>query len=54
MVDEDLRPPEDPRWYLLRDLTSHVDLTHVYETVVREQAVHFAWDKKQQNASAVI
>lgn len=54
VVDEDLRPPEDPGWYLLRDLTPHVYLAHVYETVIWEQAIRFACDKMQQNASTVI
>lgn len=54
MVDEDLRPPEDPGRYLLCDLTPHVYLAHVYEAVIWEQAVHFSCDAKQQNASTVI
>lgn len=54
VVDEDLRPPEDPRWDLLCDLSSHVYLTHVYEAVIWEQAIHFACDRKQQDASTVI
>lgn len=54
VVDEDLRPPEDPGRYLLCDLTPHVYLAHVYKAVVWEQAVHFACDRKQRNASTVI
>lgn len=59
VVDKDLGPPEDTRWDLLGDLTSHIDLTHVYEAVVRKEAIQFAWvieskGKKKKKKSVTI
>lgn len=48
VVNKDLGPPEDARRDLLGDLTSHIDLTHVYKAVIRKEAIQFAWAKESK------